>query len=199
MNEKIKIAIATLTNRGFKSQMVKSLMELDCPWEKHFVLAEGGYTISENRTYIAIQAMKHKCTHIFSVDDDQIFPPDTLKRLMAHGKEIVGCDIKSKVLPLQSHVEPFNMAELTMTQRLLGDTGLPKEFFECKNIGTGVILIKTEVFEKIEKPWFNMTTYPNGLTSMGEDYWFCGQARKAGYKIWCDPTIKIYHIGDYLY
>ncbi len=197
--ENIRVAIAIPTNRGIKPKTVKSLLELDCPYEKHIVMAIEGYTISENRIYIAMQALKNNCTHIFSVDDDQIFPSNTLVQMLSHGKEIVGCDIKSRTLPPQSHVETFEMQELSLQDRLLGKTNLPKEFFECKAIGTGVILIDTEVFKKIEKPWFSTETYDFGMTKMGEDYWFCRQARNAGYKIYCDPTINVGHIGDYIY
>jgi len=50
-----------------------------------------------------------------------------------------------------------------------------------------------------EQPLFWYDMHPNGMTKMSNDYWFCRQARKAGYDIWCDSTIELGHIGDYNY
>lgn len=195
----MKIAIATLSNRGFSPKVVKSFMELECPHEKMFIMAGDGYTISENRNYIAIQAIKNNCDYVLSIDDDQIFPPDTLTRLLKHDVDIVACKINAKVFPIQHHVQLLDESHLTLQDRMMGKIETPEELFECKAIGTGVILIKTEVFKKIELPWFSTETHENGMTKMGEDYWFCRQARNAGYKIYCDPTLQIGHIGHYIY
>ena len=54
----LKIAIASLTNRGFKAGTVKSLLELKCPYEKSIIIATQGYHIAENRNYLAAQAIK---------------------------------------------------------------------------------------------------------------------------------------------
>lgn len=195
----IKIAIAVPTNRNIKSKTVKSLLELDCPFEKHVIIASEGYTISENRIYIAVQAMKNNCTHIFSVDDDMVFPPETLTKMIAHDKEVVGVVAHSRSLPPMPVVEFLDDEEKSTADRLLGKHDIPEELFEVKAVGGGVNLIKTEVFEKIEKPWYDTETHEFGMTKMGEDSWFCRQVRKAGITIYCDPTITIGHIGDYIF
>lgn len=187
------------TNRGIKPQTVQSLMELDCKHEKHIIIATQGYTISENRTYIATQAMKNGCTHIFSTDDDMIFPVSTLNQLLAHGKEIVGVVANSRALPLMPVVEFFEEEKVSIADKLMGRRDIPKELFECKMVGGGVTLVETSLYAKIERPWYDMETYEFGMTKVGEDAWFCRQIRKAGIKVWCDPQIKILHIGDYLY
>ena len=56
-----------------------------------------------------------------------------------------------------------------------------------------------EVFEKLKKPWFKFDMHKDGYMLQGEDAWFCSQARKAGYKIWADGSLKIGHIGSYVY
>jgi GT2 family glycosyltransferase len=52
-----------------------------------------------------------------------------------------------------------------------------------------------EVFEKLEKPYFTLDESRPAM----EDVVICEKAREAGYDIWCDPTIKIGHIGTYIY
>ena len=190
-----KIAIGLLTNRGFKADTVKSLLELKCPYEKEIIIATQGYHIAENRNFIAVQAVRKECDYLFFVDDDMVFPPDTLERLLAHNKDIVGVAY-----------HPRFEIDMDTTKRLdethimtLEKEGSPKELFECKGVGTGVMLIDTKVFHKIKQPWFKITNHDSGYTTQGEDWWFCERAREAGYGVWCDPTLKIGHIGDKIY
>jgi hypothetical protein len=38
-----------------------------------------------------------------------------------------------------------------------------------------------------------------GNRAMTEDCGFFLQAQKKGYKVWCDPTLGLKHVGDYEY
>jgi hypothetical protein len=55
------------------------------------------------------------------------------------------------------------------------------------------------VFDKLPKPWF--TTRIEGEKILGEDYYFCEQAAKAGFEIWCDGNLsrEVGHIGQKIY
>lgn len=187
----IKIAIGMACNREIKPKTVESLLGLISyfytDFDFYFVIAEEGYTISENRTYCVAQARQNNCDYLFFVDDDMTFPPDTLKRLIGHKKDIIGTVYHSRKLPLTPTVEC-----------LTGET-IQKELFRVKAVATGVMLINLDIFNKIDKPYFDTETHENGFTLMGEDSWFCRQAERKGIDIWCDPTIKIKHIGNYLY
>lgn len=184
-----KIAIATPTNRGIQPETYLSLvkMALAYPRDLFPIVATNGYTISENRHYLVANAIRENCARILMVDDDMIFPSDTLERLLKHNKDIIGVNANSRGFPLKSTVEPLEGKTIT--------TGL----FECKAVGGGVLLINLEVFNKIPRPWFAVKTHENGFTLMGEDSWFCEQARKVGYTVWCDGDIKIGHIGLFVY
>lgn len=168
-------------------------------YEMDFMLADKGYTIAENRNYLAIQAIKGKYSHLFTVDDDMILPDDTINRLVACDKDFVGVLANSRTLPQVPMVTPFGMMELSLKDRMLGDIPLPKELFECEAIGGSVQLIKTSVFQKLEMPWYDNEKELSGKNKMGEDYWFCRQCIKAGVQIWCDPTLKIGHVGTFIY
>lgn len=198
----MKICLGLITNRSFKSQTVISLLELvqNTKYELEIVMANQGFTIAENRAYLAIQALKRKCDYLFTVDDDMTFPKDTLDRLVANDKDICGILAHSRSLNFNYMVTLIGQKErATNSDILMGRMTIPDKLFECEAIGSSVWLIKTSVFEQIEKPWFAFETLDNGMTKMGEDYWFCRQAKKAGFKIWCDPTLTIGHVGDYTY
>jgi len=64
-------------------------------------------------------------------------------------------------------------------------------------IGTGCLLIKRHVFEKVKVPWFEYQWNgdPDGKM-ITEDLVFCEKAKKLGFKIYCDGTIKCGHVGS---
>lgn len=196
-----KIFIGIPTNRGLQPQMVLSLLNM-VKYTKHelvFVMATQGYTISENRNYLVIQALKNKCSHILMIDDDMTFPDNTLDQLLSNEKEIVGVVAHSRALPLMPVVEFFDQHLVSEADRLLGRWNIPEELFECKAVGGGVLLIDLKVFDTLPKPYFSTEVLDTGFTKTGEDSWFCYRAGENGFKIWCDPTLKIGHIGNYIF
>jgi len=194
---KPKIAIATPTNRGFKPQTVLSLLNMVASHTDvafHFVCATEGFTIAENRHYCVAKAQKEECSHILFIDDDMTFPKDTLTRLREHEKAVVGVLSYSRKLPLTPTVAALGKEG---EPRLL--EGTPEELFTCYSVGFGVILIDMKVFEKLPRPFFKFEVTNIGKVYIGEDEYFCNQARLNGINIYCDPTLSIGHVGDYTY
>jgi hypothetical protein len=86
----------------------------------------------------------------------------------------------------------------------------PQEPFEVDYAGTGFMMIKREVIEKLSE---TAESYegPDGRVSAlymtpvhddgfeSEDYHFCRKAREAGFKVMMDPSIRLGHIGQYRY
>ena len=66
--------------------------------------------------------------------------------------------------------------------------------------GMGFMAVKSGVFEKLSRPWFQSPTItfdwdgnPVTFPIMGEDISFCYRATEAGFEIWLDPSIKLIH------
>lgn len=196
-----KMAIAIITNRGVKAETVRSVMNLMATTKHQLlpIVATQGYTIAENRAFAVIQAIKAGCSHILFLDDDMIFPEDTLEKLLAHKQEVVGVYSFSRALPLTPTVAFMDENGNHLPHDQIAIFKRPAELFECFSIGMGVALIDLKVFDVIDKPWFEFRNHPSGKNLVGEDAWFCEKAKEKGYKIWCDPTIDIKHIGDYQY
>lgn len=149
---------------------------------------ERGCDVASNRNKLAQRAIDGNYSHLLFIDSDMSFPPDTLARLIKHDKDIVGVAINRRSLPLESNVKPLSKEDV--------DKPLPTELFEATSVGTGIMLIKTDVFKNLEYPWFDFE-YLEG-ERYGEDVTFCLLAGMK-YKIWVDPTIPARHIGEYLY
>lgn len=184
--EIMKITIGIPTNRLIKPKTAKSLLQLvaHSKHEYKFVVSTRGYNTSENRNYIAAQAVKNGSDYLFFVDDDMILPPDTLDRLLAHDKDIVGGVYMTKYevqAPVIEYLDPTR----------------PSEVFKCGAIGTGCLLIKISVFRKVPQIWFNYEWNDNGSVKESHDWYFCHKVQRYGIETWADPTLEIKHIGQY--
>lgn len=166
-------------------------------YDFHFVVATEGYTTAQNRIYVAVQAIKNQSDFLLFIDDDMVFPKNTLDQLLSHDKEIVGVLSYSRVLPLAPTVALMDESGKYISPDTVAEYKIPEELFKCHHLGGGVLLIKMSVFEAIEKPWFHFDMYPEGPMKVGEDAWFCEQAKSKGFDIWCDPTIPIGHLGEF--
>ena len=144
------------------------------------------------RNKIVYKALTEKFTHVFFMDSDMEFPPATLDRLLRHDKDIVGgfyLRKKKGYLP--------NAFKLGFSKGQKALTEFVTEFKEVEAIGTGCLLVKAEVFEKIGKPWFHYEPIEDApdCHMATEDMVFSRRAREAGYQIFCDGLIACGHIG----
>jgi GT2 family glycosyltransferase len=83
------------------------------------------------------------------------------------------------------------------------DFMLDDEPVEVGGVGFGFVAMKAEVFEKTPRPWFLIDRVRwddmDFDTNVGEDYSFCNNAKRAGYKIWVDPLVRVLHHKETVY
>jgi hypothetical protein len=146
--------------------------------------------IASARMWLVRRSIELRATHLLFVDSDMLFPTDTLKRLLAHDKDIIGVEYNKRKFPLETVTAYFPNTEKSET-----------EPYKVGVAGTGVMLIKLSLFSdpKLDKNWFSFGRNAKGENVIGEDGWFCNTARDAGYDVWVDPTIKVLHLGEYGY
>jgi hypothetical protein len=132
---------------------------------------------------------KPKATHILFVDYDVIPRINTLKRLLGHDKDIVSGVYpmyqRNKIQWCLSKEDPFVAMEFE---------DLPNNLFKAKACCNGVMLVKAEVFENLEKPYWDTLHSDDGTSrTLGADLYFFRKAMKAGYDLWVDPKVKCEH------
>ena len=130
-------------------------------------------------------ALANKADKILFIDSDQTFSHDALQRLLESKKKIVGAASLTRKEPIRYTCKNKKGERIDFRQR--------KGLHEVHTNGFPLVLIDTEVFSKIDKPYFSVT-YEDGQWT-GEDESFCHAARKAGYKIWVDADVKVGHLG----
>lgn len=149
------------------------------------------------REHLAQTALNYNCDYLFMIDDDMMAPFDLFYKLVAHDKDLVSPLAFTRnppynpvVYSLREGWDPVARSRYYANQAVLN---YPREtLFQCDAMGFGAVLIKTELFKKIPKPWFMSSS------ATGEDILFCCKAREHGFKIWCDSTQKLGHLSDSL-
>lgn len=115
---------------------------------------------------------------VFFIDTDMLLPVDTIVRLLAHEKDVVGVNYVTR----RGSVHPVSLG-LDKKPLYVG-SGVE----EVAALGMGATLIRSEVFERMEKPYFDIGWEDGKYVS--EDHWFCGYARDLGFSVWCDNDLS---------
>lgn len=135
--------------------------------------------VQTNRNDVVEAALQQQCDFIFWWDPDIEAPADSLLRLLAHDKDIVGGTYIRRS-------EPYGlMGKATSHVGALPLEGL----IEMDFLPGGFLLTKTSVYRKMEPPWFWLTHHPNGRVDLGDDSYFFDKAKKAGFRAFMDPSI----------
>ena len=146
------------------------------------------------------EALEEDFDVMMSIDNDMVFPPDGIMKLLENDKDIVGANyavrgngVEGRVpeCVIKLHNEKGEKISTTIDQ-------LPKTVFKCAGLGNGFTMYKTELFKKMSAPWFANVEDAEGNWGT-EDSLFHEAAIKAGFEVWCNPTIEMAHLGIFPY
>jgi hypothetical protein len=149
-----------------------------------------------------------EATHLFFVDADIGWEPWHLLVLLNRDVDVIGGLYPMKTMPIKWVVNGFEGAEE-------GSDGLQ----EVSKAGTGFLLMKKHVFEKMKshpavkqykndigldprfdqhlKTYFDTAVRQNRYYS--EDWTFCENWRDLGGRIWVDKRVLLRHSGSYVF
>ena len=188
---KKKVTIGVPSNRSIRHETAKCLMDLVAGkgFDFHIVVASEGYTIAENRHYVAVRAVNNKSDYLFFVDDDMTFKTDYLEKMIAHKKDIIGGVYSSRMENSPRMVYKTDGTQLDLRKDELN------EITQVIAKGTALMVIDMKVFS-MPRPWFEFTYDSNGMCTEGEDWFFCKKASKHGFETWVDPNVEVGHVGE---
>ena len=142
-----------------------------------------------------------EASHLLMVDTDMVIPVNTVERLLAHDKDIVG-GLAFTGISQQSDVVPA-------VRVIVENDGAPNivplwdyptnSLVQVAGIGAACMLVKRQVAEEVllargkdhPMPWFAYGLH-NGV-EIGEDIAFCLTAGKLGFEAWVDTGLIIPH------
>lgn len=156
-----------------------------------------GSILSRSRHTLVMKAKELGCTHILFVDSDMTFPNWTLHQLLSHNKAVVAANCVVKKLPSNTTARTETADGVGAPVLSLDNVGLQQVW----RVGTGVMLVKTSVFDDITQPWFPILWNEQLQDYTGEDWAFCNKLHEAGIPIYVDHQLSIHvgHVGSYTY
>lgn len=173
-------------------------------------------------------------THLMFIDCDIQFDKEAILKLLWHDKDVMTASYPIKEINWDSvklgalkNMDASKLLEFStryvvhLTQPGENEVNVDNGALECFEAGTGFMLIKRQVFDKMFKKYkklkydddtgslqgvekdsayalFNSYVDDTGRF-LSEDYGFCRYWQKAGGKVWVDPTINLTHFGRMKY
>jgi hypothetical protein len=239
--KKPKIFIATPMYGGMcAGYYTQSIIQLLTTCQANGVDAEFSFMFNESlitraRNSLANTFLKTDCSHLMFIDSDIKFrAADVIHMIRANKDVLCGIYPKKEInwysvkaamdrgVPfdqLKSHTGSFVVNLVNYVGEVTVPIGEPVEIF---NGGTGFMLIKREVFEKLGevvpsysndvvdlggkmaqsepiKEFFTTSIEPGTNRLLSEDYHFCRIWRESGGQVFAAPWCQLAHIGTYTF
>jgi hypothetical protein len=198
-----------LTESTFMSYIkwANTARQLGLDWTMETMTNESLISRARN-TLVAKFLNNPQSTHLMFIDADIGWEPWHLLVLLNRDVDVIGGLYPMKSLPVKWVVNGFDGAET-------GSDGLQ----EVSKTGTGFMLVKRHVFEKLNshpavKPFNNDIGLPKELDQhlrtyydtavrdnryYSEDWTFCENWRDIGGKVWVDKRVLLKHTGTYTF
>ena len=140
------------------------------------------------------KAKEVRSDYVLWLDSDMMFPSTTALRLLNHRKDIVACNYMKRTNEKRTvaykDVTDWN-SWLPMEEK--------EELVKVEGVGMGCMLMNTNVFHLLNKPYFEFTYKEDSQDWMGEDFNLQQKLRDLDYEIYIDTVLskEIKHIGIY--
>ncbi len=187
---KTKVFIAVPTTGNIRTELATFLLGLERQQDYEIITGfttSGG--ITHNRNHLVDTFLKTDYEWLMFIDSDTV-PPGKVLDMTKNGKDICSGIYHQGQF---DSIVPVVYSKKKKGYGLYIDDKTKDNVVEVDGVGAGCLLINRKVFEKMEKPYFMFLFDENGYCTLGEDFYFCKKAHKAGFKIWVDRRISARH------
>lgn len=195
MSEQTRAVICVPSGRDFPAEVADSFAGLygrgltDGTVTAKIVLGDTYIDAARNLLVTYAMDIPTRPTHIFWMDDDMVMPPDTVARLMAHRKPIVGGLYHQKTAPFMP------VAYRNAEGRHVRMIDLPDDthgLVAVDGMGLGCCLVEIDVYlrmaERFGPRWHRVEE------GVGEDLVFFEQVAEMGIPVWLDTDLRCGHV-----
>lgn len=160
------------------------------------VFMDASTILLTQRERLATNAVGLNADYMLWLDSDMVFPATTAVRLLAHNEPVVAGNYIRRQKPYKG-----------VAYKKIGDWEKPLSFdvrdelVPVAGVGMGCLLIKTDIFKELSKPWFDFQWTPSSNDFLGEDMYLCQKITAAGYSIKIDTMIsqELHHLGTFAF
>jgi hypothetical protein len=193
MFKKKKIFLAVLNQGEIKTDLAKVLNYIQQNDSYEIMVSyPSAKPITNNRNMIVQKFLAIKDADYLMMIDADIIPTPDILNLVDFEKDIITplmfVQQKGTLIPLYLR---RNKDGIYDAGNYLEETGLQ----EVDATGTGCIVIKREVLEKVEHPFENVYDR-DGIKKLGNDFNFCKKAKELGFKVWVHLDYVADHISE---
>ena len=189
----MKILIAVPTFENIQPEVFKAIYNLKSEHELYFDYVRG-YDCAVARNEIGKITQAGGFDYVLMVDSDTVIPPDALDLMLEDP-----VDVCLGVCP-RKNTKDGKTAIIKLGAPEYHDSyyyrDLPEERTRVKGGGFACALVKSNVFTRLDAPWFQYVTNADGST-LSEDYYFCQNAGFMGIEIYMDPRVRCGHLARY--
>ncbi len=128
---------------------------------------------------------------VLFLDQDILLPPYAIAQMISRNVDVC-CGVY--------YAKTEMPQPLIFTEKGMGPyyNWMPGDFFRIWAGGNGCCLVRTEILEKIEQPWFDTDWVDNikgleVLNRQNADLYFFDKLAKAGIEVWCDTKVICGH------
>lgn len=174
----------------FTASMLKLWIPEFTSWNYVF---GNGFAANRNtllRGMIESEKPGEKNEWVWFMDDDHVFDPRTLMRLLTRDVPIIQPLISTRKPPFYPYA--YQRIEGQKYRSLEWDELPLKGIHRVDGVGAGGMLVKREVLDAVGDPWFE-----EGKTAPdcpGEDLFFCSKAAALGYDSYVDLDVRLGHL-----
>jgi hypothetical protein len=160
------------------------------------VFMDASTILLTQRERLATMAVDLGAEYTLWLDSDMVFPATTAVRLMSHNEDIVAANYLRRQLPVKG-----------VAYETIGDWEHPLDFdvydslVPVEGVGMGCMLMKTEIFSELPKPWFDFQWSPQSNDFLGEDMVLCQKIAATGRTIKIDTVLsqEMRHLGTWAF
>lgn len=186
---KLLIAIPTLdfVHVNFLQSLLKLVQLLNRRGVDYEVKIKSGTLVYLAREELTSYALGEEFTHVLWLDSDMVFEEEVVDDLYDTGKDFVCGIFHARRQGHQSCI----FRSLTPPDRYHWNE-YPNDTFKIKGCGMACTLVKSDILLEVRRKYGSCFT---PAYSLGEDLAFCKRVDELGYTMWCEPTVRVGHIG----
>lgn len=160
------------------------------------VVYDASTVLLTQRERLAMEAQNIGAEYMLWLDSDMVFPSTTAMRLMAHNEDVVAANYVRRQLPAKGVAYEKIGAWEDPLPFEIHDSLVPVE-----GIGMGCMLMKTNILQEIQQPWFEFKWTPESNDHLGEDMIFCQKMAAKGHTVKVDTVLsmELRHLGTWAF
>jgi len=196
----VKLSILVPTRSSVDTQFAYCLAQLLTTTREAgidaYLFFDSSTILLNQRNNLIKMAKEVNSDYVLWLDSDMMFPPTAALRLLEHNKDIVACNYMRRSKPLKT-VAYTNLNDW--------DSWVPMELFDdlvkVEGVGMGCMLMKTNVFNELTKPYFEFQYKEDTEDYFGEDFILLTKLREQGYDVFIDThlSLMVKHMGIYAF